>query len=84
MDLERCPGSGSLVALGHKHSGREFAGCPVCLRAVELVPNPPGQANPWGIVAEHERRRRDDPASDPGDPWRDRPEPAGPDDRSAG
>jgi len=75
VDLERCPGSGSLVALGHKHSGREYAGCPVCLRPVELVPNPPGQANPWGIVAEHERRAPDEPADDPpaqpADPWRE-------------
>ena len=60
MNLERCPGSGSLVALGHKYSDREFAACPVCLRPIELVPNPPGQANPWGILAEHERQVPDD------------------------
>jgi hypothetical protein len=75
LDLERCPGSGSLVALGHKHSGREYAGCPVCLGPIELVPNPPGQANPWGIVADHERLRPGDPGDDPVDPW---PEPSGP------
>jgi hypothetical protein len=77
MDLERCPGSGSLVALGHKHSGREFAGCPVCLRSIELIPSAPGQANPWGIVAEHERRAPDEPTGEPLDPWRDEPS-AGP------
>jgi lincosamide nucleotidyltransferase A/C/D/E len=68
MQLERCPGSGLLVALGQKQSHRDFAGCPVCLRPIELIPKPPGQASPWGIIAEHERRRADD-AKPPPDAW---------------
>jgi len=73
MELERCPGSGSLIALGHKHSGRHFGGCPVCLRSIELLPAPPGQAGEWGIIAEHERTRADDPSTPALDPWRDLP-----------
>jgi hypothetical protein len=73
MELERCPGGGSLIALGHKHSGREYAACPVCRRSIELVPPPPGQASAWGIVAEHERPVADDDAAMIDDPWRHLP-----------
>jgi len=71
--LEPCPGSGMPVALGSKQGYRRHAGCPVCRRTIELVPRPPGQASPWGIIAEHERPVEPASEAPPGDPWRDLP-----------
>jgi hypothetical protein len=57
MEVERCAGRGSLVALGHKHSRRQFAACSVSQGAIELLPNPPGRAGEWAIVAGHQSVR---------------------------
>jgi len=68
--FEPCPGSGMPVALGSKQGYRRHAGCPVCRRTIELVPRPPGQASPWGMIAEHERPMSSPDHAPPPDPWR--------------